>query len=389
MSTIGPKYRPEPLRGVELDYFTKKYIAHYNNNTIGRYCDELSAVKARDSEILLSLTIDLLDNRIDELSDQLNEEYTLNLINSQLDEKKRSYVVTDRLGDSFSLLVSDNYSPIRPPNRQKCQDISTAYILPSTAQPADNNKRWQDRISHSYAIPHSFTFEVTFHNTGSLGMSLQYQLVSYSSGGGPQRIGCCVVMEAIQGINTYIHQGDFLLRVNDTTLISNGIESLSLDKMTQSIKEATSPRTIRFLRVAGSANNMLPSPVELHLFRVNSHVSAKFNVLASSANTPMTPTLTYLDPQSSPIVKKLMQGAKAMWDSSNPSTHLAISKQSDLLHGVYKDRGKWVAVVGSNNKLVSLGRFDREDEAKNSYKRAMQEISKLNHCSSKRIRKQM
>ena len=78
--------------------------------------------------------------------------------------------------------------------------------------------------------------------------------------------GCCVVSEVENPLDSVIRPGDILLKINDISLIGSVSSPFDIKVAIQLINLAARPRTIRFMRIAGNAYIMLPSPIELNLY---------------------------------------------------------------------------------------------------------------------------
>lgn len=185
------------------------------------------------------------------------------------------------------------------------KDYIAPFVINNALPPApDVNKRWSEVITTSYLPPLSFTYEISFHSQNSLGLNLRPHFIQY--GNSKKYLGCCVVLEALAKLSTIVQPGDILLRLNDSLLVSTN-DSFHFESITKTIANASSPRVIRFLRIAGATYNLLPSPAEILLLANDPGTSAKYNyVMIDNGMNGSQPNLqlTQIDSQVSCIPTK-------------------------------------------------------------------------------------
>lgn len=324
-------------------------------------------------------------------------------LNSKYDIRKSSQSFFFEVKDSFGTIISIDiravssegeeaiYFPLGPPQvKSPSFDMITPMVLSSgfPSAKAEFNRRWFERTSTSYLPSASFSYEITFQYQNSLGLNLKPYAINYSIGGGGRYIGCCVVMDALNApIATIVQPGDILLKINESSLLMNQIEGFSFETITKIIAASTTPRTIRFMRPAGSSPNLFPSPIEIMLLHNEPHTSAKYNITTNpaSAGQSKQPTstlsMTHLDPSAPAQIRRLLQGQRVPWEYPPIPQDSRELAQLTAADGVIKDRLKFMAVLllqegslstcGSPSPATDthycLGRFDSEEEARQAH----------------------
>lgn len=234
-----------------------------------------------------------------------------------------SYLDIDTAIDEFEKMAETN-SPVMTP-------FINCVSVPSGID-SSRSARWSERVNAGYIVPVAFAFDVTFNTSHSLGLNLRPQMIPYPHS--KVALGCCTVIDAAStsalhsivypGINNesaqelvciyiYIYVslfiGDLLLKINESSLVydpndtsSDGTGSEELmtqgfrfENLTKIIVSTNAPRTIRFMRLAGTASNLLPSPSEIVLLQQSTTPSARFSVVSATPNGSIE--LTWIDPQ--------------------------------------------------------------------------------------------
>lgn len=327
VSTINQKFDDDQIKDAEseVDHFLELEMGPEHPSQIGiEYCpyrsqfkatifcddvdctvgyfDSLSAAQlARDAQVFSIFFTDsepLLNTRYHVLHTFFKNSME-NIVVTAC--KDLSYVVWKSDFRSLESLVNNRIKNVVGFNSTHYADLSNSIISsPSFPSKTDNNRKWVDRLSGSHLPSAAFCYEITFNHQNPLGLNLRPHLLPYSSGSGRRSLGCCVVIDASPLLSPVIASGDILLKVNDISLLSSSTDGFNFEATTRCITTAQAPRTIRFMRVAGSCHNVIPSPAEVMLLAAETtQPIAKFSVgMSSSAlssslnNMPITAPIT-------------------------------------------------------------------------------------------------
>ena len=290
------------------------------------------------------------------------------------------------------------------------------------------NQNWDDRITSSYVHPVSYTYEITFEHSNSLGLNLKPCFVPYAAGLAKRSLGCLLVMNTNSTLGTIVRPGDILLKVNGQELAS-AFGVFSFDTHTKMILKETAPRTVRFIR----PGSVPLSPLEiLEMAKDIQQPTAKFSFVSETPTSKAYLFSTYLD-QAAPLsVKKCMTGTRVQWEfpgdqpstshynpnvlfSGDTSTRTNLKKpfppfcelgtsssslaliftkrallQSISSGGeirVYRDRGKYATVIKYHGKLYYLGKYDTEDDAMAVLRKYSLDIEKTGIFVPRKVRK--
>lgn len=245
---------------------------------------------------------------------------------------------------------------------------------------------WDERIKRSAGyVSSAFTFDIAVPaDCPDMGLVLRPFLLRATLRSMP-----CAVVEKVPGyLSSYVYPGDIVLRVNEESLVSYE-QPVSFNRVV-SLLSSPIPRSIRFLRPAGTAAQ--PSPGEAVVLATGSNVTAKFELASGSTGSPdpWTITLKAIDIKAPPVVRRVLAGNKINWEPyAKPSTTVTSAKQEEVKAlGVYRERTKWVAVSRPKRPLHEpadrvdvrdrrcffLGRFDSEAEAQRACLKAQEEV---------------
>jgi hypothetical protein len=294
--TIGPTFARNKLIGVRYDLKSGKYISYTTQKRtggtqmIGLYSSEKQAAIAHDMQALKIyglLADDYLNyNYLYEEGDgnckDNNSEKEAEALNHKIRVKYPSGImITIECDRNQQLMHSSEAEKISPLNVVEanavavvaeteiktkvevvdnlvCSPYGVALILPGKA---DMTRRWSERLARSYHPTAAFAFEVTFTFQSSLGLQLRPFLLTYSVAGGKRILGCCVVIDSSNSPTQIVQAGDILLSINGMSLIgttphpqvdaevkAGSSSEFNFDASVKAISQATTPRTIRFLR---------------------------------------------------------------------------------------------------------------------------------------------
>jgi len=341
---------------------------------------------------------------------------------------------------------SEDFFPMTAARMRQPKYEAKSFFLPILPNFAlgpgpDPGKPWVQK-THTLSDAHiNFTYDITFPEPGSLGLTLHPHCVR-SMGPG---MGCISIVDASSLIKSIVRVGDILLSVNGISLVNEQSE-FDYAACTRSVATAPAPRTLRFLRIGCTSSVQQLSPIELRLATKLEQPAASYTLHVQDKNGSLHNALKLtgpMDPQWSKGMRDEISGHRNAVGEDIYLPHeyyetslllagykpyrlaekyipqcvekignihdprrlkaAALERRACFLDNyhsetgrVYEDRGKWGVNITCTNRGDSdgqdkyirkshwLGRWNNEEEARQVLKRAREEFRMTGDFQPKR-----